>query len=302
MSEMILYHGTTRVLKDPGNRTEELLCHREAEPAKAAAASLPNGGYLNIYRFETEGLTEGTDYSVLNREVLIKSVEAKKQLKHLAFGPVDKRADGIGKEDIKNRMEVLGELFSCVAGKGNEDITSFFRAFSISGLAGEWENGRITELLEAGGSGLYRMVKEKTGLWNGEEETAARAEDAAMAWTGSILAYLQWRSGKRFSDILEDLPVDQIERFYPTLHALTKEQCFDVLREKIRQNGQKSWIQRQRKRAGLSQKELAERSGVNLRTLQQYEIRDKDINKAALSKVLSMARVLHCRPEDLMEW
>ena len=124
MSEMILYHGTTRVLKDPGNRTEELLCHREAEPAKAAAASLPNGGYLNIYRFETEGLTEGTDYSVLNREVLIKSVEAKKQLKHLAFGPVDKRADGIGKEDIKNRMEVLGELFSCVAGKENEDITS----------------------------------------------------------------------------------------------------------------------------------------------------------------------------------
>ena len=30
--------------------------------------------------------------------------------------------------------------------------------------------------------------------------------------------------------------------------------------------------------SGYTQKELAEKSGVNLRTLQQYEIRGKDIN------------------------
>ena len=60
-------------------------------------------------------------------------------------------------------------------------------------------------------------------------------------------------------------------------------------------------IQEYRKRIGMSQRALSEAAGVNLRTLQQYEIRDKDINKAAAEKVVALSRVLGCRPEDIME-
>ncbi|WP_090527236.1 helix-turn-helix domain-containing protein [Pseudobutyrivibrio sp. UC1225] len=55
----------------------------------------------------------------------------------------------------------------------------------------------------------------------------------------------------------------------------------------------------QRKLYGLSQSELAREAGINLRTLQQYEIGAKDINKAAAATVLSLSKVLKCRPEDL---
>ena len=61
-------------------------------------------------------------------------------------------------------------------------------------------------------------------------------------------------------------------------------------------------VQAQRKERGLSQRELAERSGVNLRTLQQYELKSKDINKASAKSVLSMARALGCAPEDILEY
>ena len=56
-----------------------------------------------------------------------------------------------------------------------------------------------------------------------------------------------------------------------------------------------------RVRAGLSQSELARRSGVTLRSVQMYEQRHKDLGKAAVSSVLALARTLGCRIEDLLE-
>lgn len=53
--------------------------------------------------------------------------------------------------------------------------------------------------------------------------------------------------------------------------------------------------------AGLSQSELAARSGVSLRTLQEYEQGRKPINMAAGIKLYNLAKALGCRIEDLLE-
>ena len=53
--------------------------------------------------------------------------------------------------------------------------------------------------------------------------------------------------------------------------------------------------------AGLSQRELAELSGVPVCTIQQYEQRQKDINKAQATTLLHFSRVLNCKMEDLLE-
>ena len=51
----------------------------------------------------------------------------------------------------------------------------------------------------------------------------------------------------------------------------------------------------------MSQRELAEASGVPLRTIQQYEQRAKDINKATASNLFALAQTLGCKAEDLLE-
>ena len=56
-----------------------------------------------------------------------------------------------------------------------------------------------------------------------------------------------------------------------------------------------------KKAAGLTQKELSQLAGVNLRTLQQYEIRSKDINRASGQTINSLSQVLHCNFYDVME-
>ncbi len=53
--------------------------------------------------------------------------------------------------------------------------------------------------------------------------------------------------------------------------------------------------------AGCSQSQLAKMSGVSLRSIQMYEQRNKDINKAQAETLLRLARTLGCRMEDLLE-
>ena len=56
-----------------------------------------------------------------------------------------------------------------------------------------------------------------------------------------------------------------------------------------------------RTRQGLTQKEVSESSGVNLRILQYYEQGANDINKAQALTVYKIAQALECRVEDILE-
>lgn len=51
---------------------------------------------------------------------------------------------------------------------------------------------------------------------------------------------------------------------------------------------------------GLSQSELADRSGVSLRTIQGYEIGKRDINKASGETLYKLSKALGCLMEDLL--
>ena len=51
----------------------------------------------------------------------------------------------------------------------------------------------------------------------------------------------------------------------------------------------------------LSQRELEEKSGVSLRTLQHYEIGDRDINGASLEALLKLSDVLEIKFYELLD-
>ena len=56
-----------------------------------------------------------------------------------------------------------------------------------------------------------------------------------------------------------------------------------------------------RQKAGLSQRELAELSGVPVRTIQQYEQRQKNINKAQAEYLVMLSQTLCCDIGNLIE-
>ena len=55
-----------------------------------------------------------------------------------------------------------------------------------------------------------------------------------------------------------------------------------------------------REMVGMSQSALAEKSGVSLRLIQAYEQNYKDINKAQVITVLSLAEALECDVYDII--
>lgn len=56
-----------------------------------------------------------------------------------------------------------------------------------------------------------------------------------------------------------------------------------------------------RRSAGLSRKRLSDLSGVNLRTIEAYEQRKSDINKASVGTVKKISEILKCSIESIIE-
>ncbi len=62
-----------------------------------------------------------------------------------------------------------------------------------------------------------------------------------------------------------------------------------------------TYLQLNRKEAGLTQKQLAERSGVNLKMIQKYETGEKDINHARAITIWRLAFALGCPMTHILE-
>lgn len=63
----------------------------------------------------------------------------------------------------------------------------------------------------------------------------------------------------------------------------------------------KTNLQFYRLKKGLSRHQLAKLSGVNFYSIRSYEQKLKDINKAQVSTVFQLAKVLECEIIDLLE-
>lgn len=56
-----------------------------------------------------------------------------------------------------------------------------------------------------------------------------------------------------------------------------------------------------RMEAGLSQSQLAEKAGLNVRVLQHYEQGSKNFDHARLDTILKVCIVLNCKLKDVIE-
>lgn len=63
-----------------------------------------------------------------------------------------------------------------------------------------------------------------------------------------------------------------------------------------------SKLQELRKAQGLSQNELAIKSGINKRLIQAYEqMKDRSLDGAGLDKLIPLALALNCKISDILE-
>ena len=104
-----------------------------------------------------------------------------------------------------------------------------------------------------------------------------------------------------FTEIIRYIPIKDIMALYSPYHEMDIRQFVDRMNTLYRTAQPDTNLKLLRKKAGLSQRVLAELSGVPVRTIQQYEQRQKNINKAQAEYIVMLARVLCCGIEDLIE-
>lgn len=58
-------------------------------------------------------------------------------------------------------------------------------------------------------------------------------------------------------------------------------------------------LKKLREKAGLTQRELAEKSGISIHTIISYEQGKRELSGASYSSILKLAKVLQVKPEEL---
>ncbi|MBR1478599.1 MAG: helix-turn-helix transcriptional regulator [Lachnospiraceae bacterium] len=126
-------------------------------------------------------------------------------------------------------------------------------------------------------------------------------EKSPEYWTGWITAYFQWRSGISYNAIYDSIKPDEIMDMNGVYHEMDITSAYEEILRIVRERSMITRLKAYRQRFNMSQSELAEKSGVSLRMIQNYEQRRKNINKAQGDTLLSLARALHCNMEELIE-
>ena len=102
---------------------------------------------------------------------------------------------------------------------------------------------------------------------------------------------------KTETDILDKVSLKEFRRLFITYHEMDERHLIDYLNDRLKV---KSKLKEMRLKRNLSQSQLAYLSDVNIRNIKTYEQNENDINKAQVNILLSLARVLNCSIEDIL--
>ena len=195
----------------------------------------------------------------------------------------------------------LGRMLDFAVYDLKYDITDFFELFLNSGVATRFEDGDFEVLVGMSGVELAYEVLEQSEIECRHIKPNYVINRSEEFWTGWALAYYQWITAMRFSEIVRWIPIKDIRNLYSPYHEMDIRQFVDKMNMLYKTAKPETNLKYMRNKAGLSQSELAELSGISIRTLQQYEQRQKNINNAKAETLVILAKVLCCGVEELIE-
>lgn len=205
-------------------------------------------------------------------------------------------------ENMRSKAQAtLGTAFGFSAAETGYLPQDFLGMFIESGLARRFGSGDPAIVMGLSGIELALRVMEETVGIHRPLRLRFRDRGSKEYWIGWSLAYYQWETGLTFKEIADAVPMDVMEDLYYAYHEMDVRSFVARMDELYRSAHPETNLRRLRLSVGLTQGELAELSGVPVRTIQQYEQRRKDVNKAQFVSIMALSQALCCQPEQLFE-
>jgi len=198
--------------------------------------------------------------------------------------------------DAKNR---LADIFDYAIRTCGMDTDAFASLFARSEYGQMFERGNPGVVSGMSGVEIAERIL-RPALGHDLPEQRFEQDRSAEYWAGWALAEYQWHTGRRFRDIFARIPLSRVIGMYPVYHEMDVRQFIRDMELAFKEESD-SRLKRLRENRSLSQHDLAERTGVNLRSIQTYEQQPGAIDKAQAHKVYKLAMALGCDMEDLLE-
>lgn len=202
------------------------------------------------------------------------------------------------KNYLSRSQNILAVMLDFAVYDLNISLEDFFEKFLNSKISSSFENGNTSVL--SGKSGV-ELALDVINDYSKADSYRPSLDRSPEYWTGWALAYFQWYSGLKFNQINKYIPITEIYGMYNPYHEMDVSQFCDHLNELYASRKPASNLKIKRLEAGISQSELAQMAEVSVRTIQQYEQKQKNINAASTETVIRIAKALNCSVQDLME-
>lgn len=203
---------------------------------------------------------------------------------------------------VENAQRVLAQMMHYVIYDLGIDYDPFARLFVQSGVAEQFGCGNPRFVTGMSGPELAGEVMRRVAGQEPRTEPGAYFDRSDAYWTGYTAAWYQWHANCSFRTLFAEVPCSSIAGMYLKYHEMDLEHSAQEISRlrRLSEYGRMVGLKHFREQAGMSQRELAKQSGVPVRTIQQYEQRQKDLSKAAYCTVSRLARTLHCRPDQCL--
>lgn len=202
---------------------------------------------------------------------------------------------------LSKAQSVLGDAFDYATNTCGIPGNDFVKLFIASSVSKRMENGEPACLAGKSGIEIVLEIVLETKGQELEAEPKERFGRSKEYWIGWVVAYYQWYSGRKYGDIFKVISFEDLQKMYYTLHEADITKFSDIVDSRMKEYFSETNLKRIRTAYGFTQAELARRSGVGFRSIQMYEQRNKNINKASVDTIYRLAKVLGCTMEDLIE-
>lgn len=219
---------------------------------------------------------------------------------HIEYHYLDFSRDGVFEEYLEDMQLRLGTFFDVGVNQCGVPGSRLASVFVQSGLARSFE--ACVPRYVSGFSGV-ELLAEAFSVCGVEREVPneSRWPVSPEYWLGYMLPCFQVSTGCSYEHLFHAVSYDELWLLHFRFEERSEDEFVEAVLDLIREKGLPTRLQTRRVVAGLTQQQLAERAGVSLRSIQLYEQRQKDINRAAADTVRRLSMVLTCTMEDLLE-
>jgi len=216
---------------------------------------------------------------------------------------------------LENVKSNLGAMLDCGINTLEFGPRDFYNMFLDSDMSDKINRGDAYSICTLGGVELAEYVvcfamnnskyihvkKASDPAFNQHLNDAIINVNSKEYWAGTVIAEYAWEENMSYQELDGYISVEEVIALYKDFANADSLVINIRLDEMLNAKKKVAKLKLRREMLGLSQSELAQQSGIPLRTLQQYEQRRKNINNAKAVYLVDLASVLRCEVRDLIE-